>query len=99
MQAAALLARESALDDEISNGRNVSKLEEIARHEVLPVVFLDFFLKHADAADRAFGVGFEQRSVAGSPPTTEPEKAETDSDPMRPPSQPPVMHVGNTKHR
>ncbi len=62
----------------------IETTEHVVRYQRLP----------EDTADRAFGVGFEQRSGA---PATEPGKAE--ADPVSPPSQPPVMHVGNAKHR
>ncbi|HEY6600063.1 MAG TPA: hypothetical protein VIZ30_12145 [Pseudomonadales bacterium] len=62
----------------------IETTEHVVRYQPLP----------EDAADRAFGVGFEQRSGA---PATELGKAEVD--PVSPPSQPPVMHVGNAKHR
>ena len=65
----------------------IETTEHTVRYQALP----------EDAADRAFGVGFEQRSVAGSAPVTESDKVP--SDPISPPSKPPVMHVGNAKHR
>jgi hypothetical protein len=65
----------------------IETTEHVVRYQAMP----------EDAADRAFGVGFEQRSVAGGTLTPEPGKAEPD--PVGPPSQPPVMQVGNAKHR
>src|SRR5262245_32448070 len=38
MQAAALMARPCAVHDELGDGRDVAQLQQIARHEVLPVI-------------------------------------------------------------
>ena len=64
----------------------IETTEHIVRYQALP----------EDASDRAFGVGFEQRSVVGATPPPEADKAP--NDPVTPPVQPPVMHVGNAKH-
>src|SRR5262245_2070162 len=50
VQAAALAPRRCALDDELRDGGDVAKLEEVARDEVLPVVLGDLFLEERDAA-------------------------------------------------
>src|SRR5690242_18079518 len=49
VQAAALVTRHRALDDELRHGRDVAELEEIARDEILPVVLGDLFLQERDA--------------------------------------------------
>ena len=65
----------------------IETTEHVVRYQALP----------EGAADRPFGVGFEQRSVAGGAPS--PESATPEPDPASPAMQPPVMHVGNAKHR
>ncbi len=70
----------------------IETTEHVVRYQTLP----------EDAGDRPFGLGFEQRVVAGGTPpvdggTTAPAvKAQA---PAPPPSaqQPPVIHVGNAR--
>src|SRR4051812_35397353 len=52
VEAAALAPGRRALDDELSDGGDVPKLEEVAGDEVLPVIFGDFFLQKRDTACR-----------------------------------------------
>ena len=60
----------------------IETTEHVVRYQTMP----------EDAADRAFGVGFEQRSVAGG--VLAPDAGKAEPDPVSPSSQPPVMHVG-----
>ena len=47
------LPRGGALDDELRDGGDVPELEQVARHEVLPVVLGDLLLQERDAAGGA----------------------------------------------
>src|SRR4051794_23097994 len=48
MQSAALLPRGGEAYDELGDGGDVAEFEEIPRHQVLPVIFTDLFLKEGD---------------------------------------------------
>ena len=70
----------------------IETTEHVVRYQALP----------EDAGDRPFGLGFEQRVVAGGTP---PPGAETAAPVQTPPTpapgqqQPPVIHVGNPHPR
>jgi hypothetical protein len=49
VQPAALFAGEGAADDELGHRGDVAQLEQVAVHEVVPVVLADLFLEHRDA--------------------------------------------------
>lgn len=68
----------------------IETTEHVVRYQALP----------EDAGDRPFGLGFEQRVVAGgTPPAAESETPGTTAAPANPaPAQPPVIQVGNA-HR
>src|SRR5690242_2816658 len=53
VQAPALMAAGRALDDELGHRGDVPELEEVAGHEVLPVVLGDLLLEEGDAPGRA----------------------------------------------
>jgi hypothetical protein len=69
----------------------IETTEHVVRYQALP----------EDAGDRPFGLGFEQRVVAGgTPPAASSESAPPNSAPASPPpGQPPVIQVGNAHHR
>lgn len=69
----------------------IETTEHVVRYQALP----------EDAGDRPFGLGFEQREVAGSttPPAAGSEAQRTTVSPANPaPAQQPMIHVGNA-HR
>jgi hypothetical protein len=68
----------------------IETTEHVVRYQALP----------EDAGDRPFGLGFEQRVVAGgTPPAAAKEAPATTAAPTNPaPAQPPVIQVGNA-HR
>ena len=41
------------LDDKLSDGGNIAKLEEISRNEVFPIIFDDFVLQERNSPDRS----------------------------------------------
>jgi hypothetical protein len=68
----------------------IETTEHVVRYQALP----------EDAGDRPFGLGFEQRVVAGGtpPPAAGNDAPATTAAPANPPAQPPVIQVGNA-HR
>src|ERR1700727_1636357 len=50
VEASALASVRGALDDELGDAGDVAELEEIARHDVLPVGLGDLLLQEGDAA-------------------------------------------------
>lgn len=68
----------------------IETTEHVVRYQALP----------EDANDRPFGLGFEQRVVAGStpPPGAEAAAPAAQTPPIAAPGQqPPVIHVGNAR--
>lgn len=69
----------------------IETTEHVVRYQALP----------EDAGDRPFGLGFEQRVVAGGTPPVDDRANTTVEAPAPPPpaQQPPVIHVGNARAR
>ncbi len=66
----------------------IETTEHVVRYQALP----------EDASDRPFGLGFEQRVVAGDTPPAAPNQATPAAAPSHPPpAQPPVIQVGNAR--
>jgi hypothetical protein len=66
----------------------IETTEHVVRYQALP----------EDASDRPFGLGFEQRVVAGGAPPTGAAAAPVQTPPVAAPGQqPPVIHVGNAR--
>ncbi len=67
----------------------IETTEHVVRYQALP----------EDAGDRPFGLGFEQRVVAGGTPPVDAGTSAPAKAPAPPPSvpQPPVIHVGNAR--
>src|SRR4051812_23863664 len=49
IQPAAFGPRERAFDNQFRHGRNISQLQQIARDDKIPIIFLDFLLQIRDA--------------------------------------------------
>ena len=64
----------------------IETTEHVVRYRVLP----------EDASGHLFGVGFEQRSVAGGPPAA--DAARKASEAVTASEPPPVIHVGNANN-
>ena len=68
----------------------IETTEHVVRYQALP----------EDAGDRPFGLGFEQRVVAGPPSSAGSETAPASTPANSSPAgQPPVIQVGNAHHR
>jgi hypothetical protein len=66
----------------------IETTEHVVRYQPLP----------EGAGDRPFGVGFEQRAVAGGSAATQPMQT-LPADAATPPNQPPVIPVGSANNR
>jgi hypothetical protein len=65
----------------------IETTEHVVRYQALP----------EDASDRPFGLGFEQRVVAGSASPPGADAVAPAQTPPIPAQQPPVIHVGNAR--